>query len=83
MARVEKTDYTSVGEDIKQLKYSYISPSLSLFFYLFKAALGAYGSSQARVQIRAAVAGLRYSHSNARPKPHLQCTPQLRPMLDP
>ena len=46
-------------------------------FFLFKAALTAYGSSQARGQIRAVVPNLRDSHSKAGSKPHLQPTPQL------
>ena len=36
---------------------------LLLFFCLFRAALMAYGSSQARGQIIAVVAGLHHSHS--------------------
>ena len=42
----------------------------ALFFYtyFFKAAPAAYGSSQARGQIRARAASLRQSHSNARSK---------------
>ena len=49
----------------------------NFFFLLFKAALAAYGSSQARGAIRAAAAGLHHSHSNARSKPCLRPTPQL------
>ena len=48
-----------------------------LIFIFFRAKPMAYGSSQARGQIRAAGASLRHSHSNARPKLHLQPTPQL------
>ena len=43
----------------------------SLFYFIFRAALVAYGSSQARSQIGAVATGLRHSHSNVRPKPHL------------
>ena len=47
----------------------------------------AYGSSQARDQIRATAAGLHlchsHSHSNAGSEPGLQPTPQLMAMLDP
>ena len=39
--------------------------------------------SQARDQIRATVAGLRHSHSNAGSEPGLQPTPQLTEMPDP
>ena len=42
-----------------------------LFFLLFRAALAAYGSSQARGQIGAAAVGLRHSHIHARSEPHL------------
>ena len=38
----------------------------------------AYGRSQARCQIKAAVAGLYHSHSNVGSEPHLWPTPQLR-----
>ena len=45
-------------------------------FFLFRAAPTAYGSSQARGQIRATAAGLHHSHSNVRSKPHLWPAPQ-------
>ena len=48
-----------------------------LFFLLFRAALAAYGRSQARGRIRAAAADLRYSHSNMGSNPHLRLTPWL------
>ena len=49
---------------------------LLLFFsFLFRAAPAAYGSSQARGQVRAAAASLYYSHSNVRSKLHLQPMP--------
>ena len=53
------------------------------FFLLFRATPMAYGSSQARGQIRATAAGLCHSHSNAGSKPCLQPTPQLPAMPDP
>ena len=56
------------------------------FFDLFaisRAALAAYGGSQARGLIRAVATGLRQSHSNAGSEPHLQPTPQLTAMPDP
>ena len=52
-------------------------------FLLFRAALAAYGSSQARGAIRATAAGLRQSHSNEGSKPHLRPTPQLMAVPDP
>ena len=41
------------------------------FDIFFRAALVAYGSSQARDPIGATAAGLQHCHSNARYKPHL------------
>ena len=52
-------------------------------FRLFRAALTAYGGSQARGPIRASAADLQYSHSNSEFKPRLQPTPQLMATLDP
>ena len=60
-----------------------LSSFLSLFLCLFRAKAAAYGSSQARVPIGAAVAGLRQSYSNARSEPHLWPTPQLMATPDP
>ena len=56
---------------------------LFFIFFLFRAASTAYGSFQARGQIRAAAASLCHSHSNTRFEPHLQPTPQLVAMPDP
>ena len=57
--------------------------SFFFFFWLFRAAPMAYGSSQARCQIRFAAAGPCHSHNNTRSKPYLPPTPQLMAMLDP
>ena len=59
--------------------------SLFVFvFYVFsRATPTAYGGSQARGLIRAVATGLRQSHSNVGPKPHLRPTPQLMATLDP
>ena len=55
-----------------------------LFIYLlFRAALAAYGGSQARGQIRAIAAGLHHSHSNAGSEPRLRPAPQLTATPDP
>ena len=63
-----------------------------LFFsFLFRAAPVAYGSSQARGQIRAAAAGLHHRHSNAGSEPHLwplpgnarSLTHQVSPVIKP
>ena len=43
----------------------------------------AYGNSQARGQIRAAVASLHLRHSNSESELHLHPTPQLMVMQDP
>ena len=52
-------------------------------FCLFRAAPGAYGSSQVRGQLGAVAAGLHHSHSHTRSEPHLQPTPQLMATLAP
>ena len=57
--------------------------SFFFFFCLFRAALAAYGGSQARGQIRATDAGLHHSHINARSEPHLQTTLQLTATQNP
>ena len=56
------------------------------YFCLFvfsRAALVAYGGSQARDPIGAVAASLRQSHSNTGSKPHLEQTPQLTTPMDP
>ena len=50
---------------------------LPFFLCLFRAALVAYGGSQARRQIRAVAASLLHSHSNLGFEPHLRLTLQL------
>ena len=52
-------------------------------FCLFRAALTAYGGSQARGLIGAVAAGLCHSHSNARSELCLQSTLQLTATPDP
>ena len=54
-----------------------------IIIFLFRAAPVAYGSSQARGQIRAAAAGLQYSHSNGGSETSLQPTLQFTATLDP
>ena len=62
---------------------------LLLFFFFFvffafsRAALEAYGGSQARGTIGAVATGLRQSHSNVGSKPRPQPTPQLTATPDP
>ena len=52
-------------------------------FVFSRAALAAYGGSQARGLIGAVAAGPRQSHSNWGSEPHLRPTTQLRATLDP
>ena len=66
------TRFPGLSAKKKRVKYL-----INDFFFLFRAAPMAYGSSQARGRIGAAAAGLHHSHSNTRSKPHLQPTPQL------
>ena len=56
-----------------------LKDQLFLFFFLFRAILTAYGSSQGG--IRAAAAGLHHSHTGS--EPCLQSTPQLVAMPKP
>ena len=60
----------------------------TVFWFFFssafsRAALSAYGGSQARGLIGAIAAGLPHSHSNLGSKLHLQPTPQLTATQDP
>ena len=52
-------------------------------FCLSRAALKAYGGSQARGLIGAVAAGLHHSHSYSGSEPRLRPTPQLTAMPDP
>ena len=66
--------------------YCLSAPLLIFFFFfppLFRTTALAYGSSQARGQIRASDAGLGHGHSNLGSDMHLQPTPELTAMLDP
>ena len=61
----------------------YLNQTWFYCFSLFRAALAAYGSSQARSQTGAAAASLHHSHWNTGSKPSLQPTPQLVATPDP
>ena len=61
----------------------YPSQGSFFFFWLFRAASMACGSSWARGRTRATAASLHHSHSNARSKPRLWPTPLLATILDP
>ena len=56
---------------------------LFCFVLFFRAALMAFGSSQAKGRIPAAAAGLHYSRSHSGFEPCLKPTPQLTGMTDP
>ena len=60
-----------------------VSVNLVFFFFFLMVMPAAYGSSQARGQIRAAAVGVHHSHSKARSEPCLRHTPQLEAKLDP
>ena len=51
--------------------YIWLHHKKFFFFFHFRSTPVAYGSSQARGQIKAAAANLPHSHHNARSKPHL------------
>ena len=57
--------------------------SFFFLFFLFRAALAAYGGSQARGQIGAVAASLHHSYSNVGSELCLQPTPQLNTRTDP
>ena len=52
------------NDNYKHLAYHVLDPVLTIFFFLFRAAPVAYGSSFSRGQIAAAASGLCHSHSN-------------------
>ena len=54
-----------------------------IIYFLFRAALAAFGSSQARGPNGATAASPPHSHSNSGSELHLRSTPQLTAMLDP
>ena len=54
-----------------------------LSFFFLRAATVAYGDSQARVQIRAAAAGLHHSHIRTRSEVCQQPIPELKATPDP
>ena len=80
----QKTQMTETLDDKQGSKSVNKFILFSFFlFCLFRVTPAAYGSSQARVQIRATAAGLCHSHSNVRSEPPLQPTLQLTGMPDP
>ena len=68
---------SNIGKGIMLLYFMFY------FIHLFRPAPAAYGSSQARAQIRAVAASICHSHSNVGSKPHLRPKPQFTAMLDP
>ena len=80
MAKAKFTELIKVA--LSKLLYSFLFVCLFVFvFFVFsvfsRAALAAYGGSQARGLIRAVAAGLQHSHSNVGSELCLQHTPQL------
>ena len=74
-------EYQSRVFNIHTNHFSYLF--FFLVFVFLRAALVAYGDSQARGLIGAAAASLRQSHSSARSELCLQPTPQLTATMDP
>ena len=72
---VQNLDY------IKILRHTRERNITIIIFCLFRATPVTFGSSQA--QIRAADAGLHYSHSHSGSEPHLRATPQFMAPPDP
>ena len=63
--------------------FSFVFCFLLFVLSFSRAALAAYGGSQARGLIGGVAAGLCQSHSNTGSEPRLQPTPQLTATLDP
>ena len=85
---LQKTIKTKVQNSIRaggggHLPKGIQSHTFFFFFFLFRAAVAAYGSSQARGQIATVATGLHHSYSHARSEPHLRPTPQLTATPDP
>ena len=79
------TTYLGRGQKKKTpVEWNLMFPDFLFFFFLllFRAMPAEYGGSQARGPVRATVASLWHSHSNARSKLCLQPTPQLTAVLD-
>ena len=76
-----KTKYYQRRSEKKRGEFFVFLSSVSLF--LLRAALEAYGGSQARGPIGAVATCLHHSHSNTSSELHLQPIPQLMAMLDP
>ena len=72
-----------LGENCGKEWVFFLFVFLFCFVLFFRAALVAFGGSQARGRIRAAAAGLHYSHSHSGFEPCLKPTPQLTGMTDP
>ena len=72
---------------VRNGKFNLLDTSLYLFIIiiilLFRAALEAYGGSQARGRIGTTAASLCHSHSNVGSELHLRPTPQLKATPDP
>ena len=81
-AKVKPVSILNTARVGEQIRFSWVKKGRPLFLFVclsFRAASAAYGSSQARGQIRAAAAGLHCARSDL----HLQTTPQLTATPDP
>ena len=81
---INLSEFLFLHLDLEKDNYNYSLEFFFFFFFLlFRAALGAYGGSQARGQIKATTAGLHHRHSNTGSEPCLWPTPQFMAILDP
>ena len=69
--------FTNVSVTEEFASWKFIIFFFFFVFYLFRATLTSYGSSQARGRMGAVTAGLCHSHSNAGSEPRLRPTPHL------
>ena len=71
------SEQTDIVPSFTEFPYGDSGPPFTYLFVFFRAALAAYGGSQARDQIRAVVAGHHHSHNNVGSELRLRPTPQL------
>ena len=75
--------YIGQGSRMRYILCKIVHKPFNIYFFHFRAAPAAYGSSQARGRIGATAASLHHSHSNARSEPYLQTISQLTAVPDP